>query len=124
MAEENQIVFESPFEELAKYLTEGMDPGDELPAEILYKVMSHGDETHFFDRWRPSIELTGIVGPYTVYDYDGAFLYRMNLHKGAFNTTLPELDYFRKQRDFSIVYIMFQNEDGVLRNVQAIWRKK
>jgi hypothetical protein len=65
----------------------------EIPYAVLLKILSHKDSTHFITEVNPIIVLSEIMGAYTVSLENGEFLYRMNLHSGAFGETLLEQEY-------------------------------
>lgn len=115
-----------PFDKIASALLSELGSEEAikaLPYDVLFRIMSHSDETHFISSRKPGVRLTGIVGPYSVYDADRSFLCTVNLHRGFFGGTLPEIDYVRRLPDFTVLYVSYTDSDGLVRDVQLIKRE-
>lgn len=116
-------ILEPPFDQIARTLLQELGSEKkvrELPYDVLFKVMAHPDETHFISGTKPSIKLSSIVGPYTVYDESRSFLCTVNLHKGFFGATLPEIDYIRKVPDLTTLFVSYVDSDNLVRDIQLI----
>lgn len=92
----------------------------EIPYAVLLKILSHKDSTHFITEVNPIIVLSEIMGAYTVSLENGEFLYRMNLHSGAFGETLLEQEYISQLPKYSCLYVSYINSSDALRNIQLI----
>lgn len=93
---------------------------ESLPYEVIYRVISHTDSTHFITSLDSIIKLVDIVGPYSVYAEDRSFLYTMNLHSGSFGETLIEQDYLFKVPNLSSLFVTYLNTQNTIRNIQLI----
>lgn len=112
-----------PFDQIAKRLLAEVGSQqliEQIPYELLFQIMTHPDESHFISAKKPSLKLSNIIGPYQVYDVDRSFLCTVNLHRGYFGTTLPEIDYIRKLPDLSLLYVNYVDSDGLMRDIQLI----
>ena len=115
--------FDTPFDQIAQSLLADLGSQaavESLPYSVLFKVMAHPDETHFISPSKPTIKLSNIVGPYSVYDEDRCFLCTVNLHSGFFGATLPEISFIRNIPDWTYLYVSYLDSDGIMRDIQLI----
>lgn len=120
----SDFILEEPFSSIAKNMLDelGADQIKKLPFEVVRKVMTHQDETHFISDVFPGIVLENITGSYTIYDQDRSFLCRVNLHQGVFGNTIPERNYILLMNQYDVIYVSYVDLTGNLRDIQLIKR--
>lgn len=116
------FILKKPFSDIATNLLEQLTPDEisQLPYDVIHKVMGHQDVTKFISDIRPTIILTDIANSYSVYDKDHGFLFKVNLHKGVFGSTIPERSYILLMSEYESIFITYIDIAGNLRNIQAI----
>jgi hypothetical protein len=95
---------------------------NEVPGDVVTRVISHPDISVLAEIGDLvcGVELPNIVGPYKVYNKNMTYLCTVNLHRGAFGNTFPEINYFSKMTKWDILYVAYVDIDSNIRNIQII----